>query len=301
LKLAIATCARFPYLADDDAVLPGAFAARGVETSVVVWNDPGVDWSRFDAVVVRSTWDYHLDLPVFFTWLDRIERGARVVNAPATMRWNAHKGYLRGLAERGIDIVPTIFLSQGNRPDFEEIAAELGAPEFVIKPAVSASAFRTTVIGRGYEPREAAAGILDMLVRDRDAMVQPFMREIFAFGERSLVFIAGTFSHAIRRTPIAHGEAGAETSNARIDIPAEQHDFAQRVLATLDHVPAYARVDIVPVAAGGPLLSELELIEPSLYFRHCPPCAAAFADAVLDAIATPALASDRLLTAGSRA
>jgi hypothetical protein len=98
--------------------------------------------------------------------------------------------------------------------------------------AVSASAFRTTVIGAGYEPREAAAGILDLLVRDRDAMVQPFMREIFAFGERSLIFIAGTFSHAIRRTPIAHGEAGAETSNARINIPAEQHDFAQRVLGT---------------------------------------------------------------------
>jgi hypothetical protein len=161
-----------------------------------------------------------------------IESTARVVNAPATMRWNAHKGYLHGLAERGIPIVPTIFLSLGNHRDFEEIAAELRAREFVIKPAVSASAFRTTVIGKGYEPREAAAGILEMLVRDRDAMVQPFMREIFAFGERSLVFIAGTFSHAIRRTPIAHGEAGAETSNARIDIPAEQHDFAQRVLGT---------------------------------------------------------------------
>jgi len=73
------------------------------------------------------------------------------------------------------------------------------------------------------------------------------------------------------------------------------------VLTTLDHVPAYARVDIVPVASGDPLLSELELIEPSPLLPHCPPCTAAFADAVLEAITAPALASERLLTAGSHA
>ena len=35
-----------------------ALEARGATTETVDWHDPGVDWSRFRLVLVRSPWDY---------------------------------------------------------------------------------------------------------------------------------------------------------------------------------------------------------------------------------------------------
>ena len=52
--IALATCSYFPGGDADDAPLVAALP----EARWAVWDDPSVDWSAFDLVVLRSTWDY---------------------------------------------------------------------------------------------------------------------------------------------------------------------------------------------------------------------------------------------------
>src|SRR5262249_459946 len=69
-RVALATYERAPGLAPDDRALVPALSARGIEVCAAVWSDATVDWSAFDAVVLRSCWDYHLRFAEFRAWLD---------------------------------------------------------------------------------------------------------------------------------------------------------------------------------------------------------------------------------------
>src|SRR5690606_21134128 len=73
-RVALATCAVLPRLDPDDAPLVGALAARGIEASPVVWDDASVDWSGFDTVIVRSTWDCTARRDEFVAWAQRVPR-----------------------------------------------------------------------------------------------------------------------------------------------------------------------------------------------------------------------------------
>ena len=86
--------------ADAPLALP-PLARRGVAVDVVAWDDPQVDWSRFDRVALRSPWDYAQRLPEFRAWLDRVAAVTEVVNPPATVLWSLDKRYLRELETRG--------------------------------------------------------------------------------------------------------------------------------------------------------------------------------------------------------
>jgi glutathione synthase/RimK-type ligase-like ATP-grasp enzyme len=114
-------------------------------------------------------------------------------------------------------------------------------------------------------------------------LVQEFVAEIQAGGELSLVFLGGTFSHAVVKRP----QAGQFRSNSqyqgaitRIVPPAAILAQAQRVLAVLPTMPLYARVDGIISEAGAFLVLELELNEPSLYFTFAPEQAVHFATVI---------------------
>ena len=192
--------------------------------------------------------------------------GARLWNPPAILRWNMQKGYLRDLESAGVPVVPTEWLLRGARPD-EAIARieARGWPDVVIKPAISATAFRTW--------RDSAADVatshehLGELLAEGDVMIQPFMREIQAQGEWSLVFLGGSFSHAVRKRPReadfrVQSEFGG---TAHADVPSDDMlRAAERVLSHVRDPWAYARVDGLQTNDGFVLL-ELEMLEPSLF------------------------------------
>src|SRR5215213_8270452 len=105
MKVALATSESWPGLSPDDAELPSALQHLGVDAGPVVWSDAGVDWRTFDAVIIRSCWDYHLRIDAFTTWVERLDRErVRVLNAPHVLRWNSHKSYLLELASKGVRI-----------------------------------------------------------------------------------------------------------------------------------------------------------------------------------------------------
>lgn len=265
MRVAIATCRQIPEPDVDEALLLDALRAAGLHPSLLAWDDPDADFAAHDLVVVRSTWNYYEHLDAFRAWIDRTAAATRIVNPPAVLRTNVVKTYLRDLEARGIATVPTVWVAKGERVD---VASAMDAHRFekiVIKPVVSAGSFRTASFTRA-EAREAQT-FLDDLAGDRDAMVQRWMTAVDDVGERSLVWIDGTFTHAIRKSPRFAG--GVESVSDALPIEADERTFGEAVLAPMARDLLYARVDTIR-DRGTLRVMELELVEPSLFFQQCP-------------------------------
>jgi glutathione synthase/RimK-type ligase-like ATP-grasp enzyme len=267
VDVVLVTFAGLPGGWEDDHLLAAALAQRGATVRFACWDDPSVQWSSVGVAVIRSTWDYHRRLDAFLGWADYAAAATHLVNDARTVRWNAHKGYLLELADAGVPVVPTTVVPAGT-------SHGLGAGEWVVKPAVSAGAERTT--------RDATQADLDALTADTDALVQPYLAAVEA-GEVSIVCIGGEPVHAVRKIPKPGDFRTQEQHGAAVEvIPVAQphRALAAAALASLESAPSYARVDVVDTEEG-PLLMELELIEPSLWFREAPETADRLADLLL--------------------
>ena len=247
-----------------------------------MWTDPSVDWHGFDAIVVRSVWDYFDRADEFAAWIDRAEAAAPVFNPPVVLRWNAHKGYLRDLGERGVPVVDTLWAAQGTALDLPAALAERGWQDAIFKPAVAGGA-EGLVRVRGADEARAAQPQLDEHLRADDVLVQPFLPSIETDGELSLFFAAGELTHTIRKRP-KRGDIRVQPewggTPEVVQAPPEAAEVAG--LATR-HAPGellYARVDLVRAPDGSLRLIELEVIEPRLFLRMAPEATARFADAI---------------------
>lgn len=271
MRLAILTEVALPDLtADDQLVLP-ALAARGVEAVAAAWDDPGVDWRRFGAVLVRSPWNYYRRPAEFLAFLDRIDAiGLPVMNPTAVLRWNADKRYLPELAARGVPIIPTQILSSA------EVAGltNLPWPECVLKPAISGNAMHTA--------RYRADRWTPPALPEGRWLLQPYLAEIESRGEVSLIYLGGVFSHAVRKIP-APGDFRVQADfggrYVAIEPTPEVVEAADRAIAAAPGGLTYARVDGVETEAGF-LLMELELLEPNLFLGYGAEAPARLAEAV---------------------
>ncbi|MET8986187.1 hypothetical protein ABZW49_12110 [Nonomuraea wenchangensis] len=246
-----------------DLVL-AAWRAAGVEGRAERWDDPAADWSAYDAVVVRSVWDYVPRRAEFLAWARHVESVSRLLNPAAVIAANTDKTYLRDLPS-----VPTHWSSE-DLPHW---------PEYVVKPAISAGA-RDTV--RTRDRGEAVAMAAALEAAGRTPMVQPYLDMVETEGETSLLYFNRRLSHAVRRNPmLAGGAADASLAEARTPA-ADQVELAERVLATVPGPLLYARVDLVRLPGGEPAVIELELTEPYLFLRHDPGAPQAFAKALVE-------------------
>ncbi|HXL06422.1 MAG TPA: hypothetical protein VN964_05795 [Gemmatimonadales bacterium] len=285
-RIALATYSKLPTLNDDDRLLIPALAALGVTAVPAVWDSGQVCWDEFQGVLIRSSWDYHLRPLEFLDWIARLERGGVPVwNPGALLRWNHHKRYLRDLAARGVATVPTRWLARGEPADLQALLADVGWREAVIKPAVSASAFGTWRSSTETASRDQSR--LEELLSAGDMMVQPLLSEVGDAGEWSLVFLGGSFSHAVLKRPAAgdyrvQWEFGGSAVSAA---PARRLIAdAERVLAAAPGDALYARVDGVE-REGRLVLMELELIEPHLFLGWDNRAAGRLAEALRAALA----------------
>ncbi|MCA9687883.1 MAG: hypothetical protein KC457_37340, partial [Myxococcales bacterium] len=89
VKLALATCSTLlDWQADDERPLHAALRARGAVVETPRWDDASVDWGRYDAVLIRNTWDYQQRHAAFMAWAEHVDRCSRLFNPPAIVRWN---------------------------------------------------------------------------------------------------------------------------------------------------------------------------------------------------------------------
>lgn len=263
--MALVTSEELPELDPDSQLLPPALADAGLDVRITAWSDPSVDWSRFDTVIVRSTWDYFDRPQEFATWIDHVEERAKVINPARVLRWNAHKSYLRDLEQRGVRILETVWLDAGQ-------TAEVPFDEAVIKPAVDGGAKGLRRAKRGERITAAV-----------DLMIQPLVTSIATEGELSLLYAGGELSHAVRKVP-KPGDIRSQPDYGSVvtleDATGEAREAARRVLDALGDPVPYARVDLVRDADGELCLIELEVIEPQLYLAWDPEAPGRFASAL---------------------
>jgi glutathione synthase/RimK-type ligase-like ATP-grasp enzyme len=267
------------YVSDDELAVP-AFERLGWSVDTLSWRRDDVRWGDYDAVIVRTTWDYQKAPLAFLEVLGQIDASTRLANPLELMRWNLSKIYLRELETRGVPTVPTEW-GEGLDARSLRALADRAGDEFVIKPVISAGADGTFRVDPA-RLDDVARPILDW--HGNGAwMAQPFLPEVVSEGEYSLFYFGGDYSHAILKTPVA-GDFRVQEEHGGIIRGIEPDtslaEAGSRALAALPQPPLYCRVDLVRNTAGGWLVIEVELIEPSLYFRTSDVAADRFASAV---------------------
>jgi hypothetical protein len=282
--IAIATCCELPD-GDEDALLLGAALNRvGIGATWCVWDDETVAWSGFDLVVIRSTWDYTRDRRAFLRWAASVPV---LLNPADVISWNTDKTYLRDLAEVGLPVVPTTWFEPGT-----PIVAPT-ASEFVVKPSVGAGSkgagrFTTDDLD------QARTHAHTLHLSGRTVMIQPYIADVDTAGETALIYVEGTFSHAVAKSAMLPAATVNDldvqySRSLYVDekISSRQPDAAELVIGsrTMDYVRdrfgrlLYARVDLLPTPSG-PVIIELELVEPSLFLEFAEPAADALAEAI---------------------
>lgn len=271
--VAFVTCAELPDLTASDRLPIPLLAEMGIHVQSVIWDSQEIDWHTFDAIILRSVWDYHHRYTEFMAWLDALPNH-KVWNPVEVVRWNANKIYLRDLP----NVVPTVWLDE--QANLANILQEKNWQRAVIKPTISASAHGTWVTS----PAQAAEHQHQLQNFAVPMMLQPFVPQIETEGEWSLLFFGGKFSHAVLKKPAAGDFRVQDEFGGTIETrtpPAHLIDQAQKIIASVASPLLYVRVDGVN-NNGDFQLMELELIEPHLYLGDAPHAAENFALAIRD-------------------
>jgi glutathione synthase/RimK-type ligase-like ATP-grasp enzyme len=271
----------------DDELAYAPLAALGWRVDTIPWRRPQVEWRAYDAVVIRSTWDYVTDPDAFLDVLGEIERsGTPLFNELDLVRWNIRKTYLRDLAARGVPVVPTIWRDRLQPNEVSDLIEEVGTAEVVIKPVVGANASGTFRLDA--HTARSGANELCAYYADRALLVQPFLSAITTEGEFSLFYFNGEFSHTILKLPKA-ADFRVQEEHGGIIRAVETEDALREAgdaaLHAIGAVPLYVRADFVRANdASKYWLMELELIEPSLYLRMDKAAPERFARALHDRV-----------------
>ena len=187
-----------PYIANilkEEQLLKAALEKQGLSVAITYWNNPSYNWSATKAVIFRTIWDYFERFDEFWMWLEEINTQTKLINSYDLIKWNIDKHYLKDLSSWGIEIVPTYFADQGSENTLHEIAQTNQWKDLVIKPAISASAFKTyKILENDIENNEE---LFNSLLSERDMLIQPFLKTISELGEASLMVFDGKFTHAI--------------------------------------------------------------------------------------------------------
>jgi glutathione synthase/RimK-type ligase-like ATP-grasp enzyme len=279
MKLVLASCATRADAVIADAPLVAALQARDVQVETRSWNDTSVLWHRYDAIVIRTTWDWHVDVGAFASWLDRVQVRTRLLNPPQTLVWGLDKRFLLDLAASNVPVVPTLALSVPDAARVKRWAAHHGFDALILKPSLSAGSIgvvRTLA-------SDVEAALAQHWPQQGVRLVQPYLRTIETHGETSIVFIDGVLSHSVCKTPklgefrIQQQFGGSYTF---IEADAASRSVASAALAAIPGDPVIARIDMLHDGTGYRVI-EAEVIEPDLYFGAAPAAADRLAQALL--------------------
>lgn len=265
----------------EDQLVINALIEKGLNVKKVAWSNPSFDWSSTKFALFRTTWDYAEKFNQFADWLMEVSLKTKLINSYDLISWNLDKHYLDDLGRSGVAIVETLFLEPGESKSLKELHLQQGWDHTVLKPTISAAAKDTyQLTGSSIESHEE---VFKSLIKSESMMLQPFINSVVEKGEISLVMINGIYSHAVLKI--------AKTGDFRVqdDFGGTVHtyeptpgeiDLAVQAVEACDSLPFYARVDIVDDNNGNPAISELELIEPELWFRQKPESATLLAEAI---------------------
>ncbi len=299
-RVALVTCEELPLLYADDHLLVAALEESGISAVPAVWNRADIDWTAFDALVMRSPWDYFRRASEFRGWLAaRIASGVLMCNSHEILDWNFDKRYLQDLASKGVKLVPTICVAPQEQADIAALAGARGWDEIVVKPTIAGGAYRTARFR--LEDYARHADDIAQTLQDRGVLVQPFLPEILSGGELSLMFFDGVYSHAVCKRP-RPGDYRVQSqfggTSESVQVTEDVIDQARMCIAHTPTLPVYARVDGI-VKDGTFLLMELEVFEPLMFLSSEPEAPGRFARAIRGRLAGRGPTSARMWPTGT--
>lgn len=273
-RVAVATCLGVD-VDRDSPVLLDALDVAGVKAELAVWDDPSVVWDHFDLVVLRSTWDYASRRHEFLAWARTIKH---LANPYGVIEYSTDKHYLGDLEAHGLKIIPSHFCDVGKKPRFFD-------GDFVVKPCVGAGSLDAVRYHKD-EHDPALAHVKALHAQGRDVVIQPYVDSVDSIGERALIFIDGSFSHAMTKGAMLNVTQLDRNKLFRLDQmslatgEADAIAFGETVLAAkgFSHL-LYARVDLVRIDERWAIM-ELELVEPSLFLTYDEEAATRLANAI---------------------
>lgn len=267
-KVALLTCKDLGKYIVDESYLEEALKGLGHEVTWLEWDHSSADWASFDLVLLRTTWDYTKKRDAFLAQLEKIQScGVRLVNSSDVVRKNSDKSYIVDLFEQGLRVIPSALFREDQLNRYYD---QFSCDQLVIKPRVGASAENIVVLNKG--------DVLPALLEGKDYFVQPFLDEI-AEGEVSLCFFDKELSHSVIKRPKGGDFRVQEEHGGSTEPYSPEASLVSWAAEFLHPEMRYARVDVAKYK-GEWCLMELELIEPSFYFRHCPMAASNFAQAI---------------------
>lgn len=286
MNLGILTCARLPELLESDQKLIPLFKKYNITAKAVIWDDESIDWTAFDYLLFRNTWDYYQKEAAFNDWLQKIESlGIKTLNPIATIKKNKHKFYLKEQENKGVLILPTIFLEKNSNKNIDDILPK-NWQKIVIKPAFSAGSYLTKLVDRS--ELDSIQDEFQEHFITKDFLLQEFRPEIKELGETSIIFFNGIFSHAINKKP-TEGDFRVQIQYGGkytlLEPNIELINQAKQVLEQIPQKLLYARIDGI-VKENQLHLMEIELIEPDLYFDIAIGSRERFVEAFLEIVKT---------------
>lgn len=258
----------------DKPILISALDEIGYRVSPQNWRT-AKDLDQFDAVLIRSPWDYSQHLSEFLQWFQYWESLVKFINPPKIVLENIDKRYLFKLAEFGIPIIPSQLIDN-KVPSLQNVDYE---QKLVLKPVIGAGA-------RGAFTTENKAQFLTGVEKHFEAseislLLQPYLSEVDLQGEIAVVCCNGVPLHAVTKRP-ALSQGGHGDFQSRIEMSTDLLSFVESVQDfQVAEKPVrdlwYSRIDVVPTA-NGYLVMELELFEPTLFLQQNPKSAKVFAE-----------------------
>ncbi|WP_162262590.1 ATP-grasp domain-containing protein [Nocardioides sp. Soil796] len=279
----LATCTGWPDGEPGAPALEQALTARGLSSRWVAWDDETVDWSKADAVAVRSTWDYVNRYAEFVTWAREVERETVLLNGADVFAWNLDKAYLAHLD--GVPAVPT--MTADSVAELADGVRRFGTA--VVKPRVGGGGSGVLVFDDPDDPNLGRAEHEHPLLPRPEGpwVVQPLVESVRTEGETSVFVLGGRAVSQVDKLPAGdeirvHEHFGGSSRPVPLrpecaDLATEACTAASRKLGRTLH---YGRVDMMRLADGSLAVSELELIEPGLYLDVLPGNAEPFAEMV---------------------
>lgn len=276
MRVALITGAEMAKPDPESHLLIHELGILGISSELISWR-ASLDWSLFDLVVIRTPWDYFLHLEEFLSWVEDVEQVTKVLNSSRILRWNSHKKYLKELSSFGVPTVPTLWVNKNQQSD--DLINSIEWPIVVVKPAVSIGAIGAL---KGQSKDNHVKQHLEEEVKKGDVMIQPFLESVADFGELSLIYFNGVYSHSILKKP-QQGDYRVQDAyggtNALYEPEIEAQKIGDQVLRYLPDFSLYARVDLVKYQNQW-LLMELEAIEPELFLPIAPQASIRLAAAI---------------------
>ena len=255
----------------EDELVINALKEKNLSVVKKDWNDSIFDWETTRSILFRSTWDYFDKFELFKKWFNKTKNKCLMINSTETIEWNIDKHYLLDLQEHQIPIPNSEFIKRGSSIDLLLLMQKKNWNEIVVKPTISGAAKNT------YRLKEEEiiqfGPIWEKLIYKEDFIVQEFQNNVISEGEVAMIVIGGKFTHAVLKKAKEGDFRVQDDFGGSIAIynPSEEIvKLAEKCTRILTPIPSYARVDIIWDNLMELAVSELELIEPELWFRLNP-------------------------------